>query len=137
MNVLVNPLKIVFNRDCKFLYCNQEDGSSNEVERLECFISSGSIKDHHVFVLPADEPISIFSIEINRKQFEEKVDLLLSEMDQELEKVFRDVNGVNSFFYKSQYSLDISEKIDEIKQRKQNSNAEYAYIKNLGIQNYQ
>ena len=110
---VVNPLKIVFNRDCKFLYRNEEDGSSNEVERLECFISSGSIKNHHIFVLPADKPISIFSIEINRKQFEEKVDLLLSEMDQELEMVFRDVNGVNSFFYKSQYSLDISEKIDE------------------------
>ena len=29
----------------------------------------------------------------------------------------------------------ISEKIDEIKQRKQNSNAEYEYIENLGIQN--
>ena len=60
--------------------------------------------------------VNEITVSAERTQFEEKVDLLLSEMDQELEKVFRDVNGVNSFFYKSQYSLDISEKIDEFEE---------------------
>ena len=64
--------------------------------------------------MEADEPICFFNLEINRKQFEEKIEIFLPEMNEDLEGLFRDVNGINLFFHKGHYSLDIAQCIEEI-----------------------
>ena len=110
---VVHPLKIIFNREEAFEHCFTGKEERNKVARLESAIVSSTSTNNHVFKMPANSPICIFSIEINRKLFEKKIDAFLGEMNENMEKLFRDVNGINLFFYKGYYSLDISKFLEE------------------------
>ncbi len=111
---LVQPLEIIFNRE-KSLYhefSGQEKG--HEIKHLESAIFSCNGKYGNVLTMKANEPICFFNLEINRKSFEEKIETFLPEMDEDLEALFRDVNGINLFFHKGHYSLAIAQCIEEI-----------------------
>ncbi|WP_344923908.1 helix-turn-helix transcriptional regulator [Aquimarina addita] len=113
---VIHPLKIMFNRQSGFYHKFEDDKEFTEIKRLENSIASSTSKNNHVFRIPADIPICIFSIEINRKLFEEKIESFLNEMDEDLVTLFRDVNGINQFYYKSYYSLEISKFMEEFTQ---------------------
>lgn len=110
---LVQPLEIIFNRESSFTHEFDGKGQVQEIKHLESAILSCNSSHGNVVTLPANEPICFFSLDINRKLFEEKIESFLPEMNQELESLFRDVNGVNLFFYKGHYSLDIAKCIEE------------------------
>lgn len=110
---VIHPLKIIFNRESAFGHQFSGNEGEHRIEHLESAILSCNSKHTHVFKMPANEPICTFSIQINRKLFEKKIDTFLSEMDENMETLFRDVNGINLFFYKGHYSLDISKFLEE------------------------
>lgn len=110
---IVNPLKILFNREESFLHYFSGDADKHEIRHLESTILSGTSKSNHIFKLPANQPICIFGIEINRKLFEDKISDFLANMDENLEGLFRDVNGINLFYYKGYFSLNIAKYIEE------------------------
>lgn len=110
---VLQPLKILFNIENAFTHKFSETKETHEIKRLENVITSGSHQQHHIFKIPAKESITMFSLEINRKLFEEKIASFLENMNEELVELFRDLNGINSFFYKSQYSLAIAKFIQE------------------------
>ena len=111
---LVQPLEIVFNRETSLYheFSGQEKG--HEIKHLESAIFSCNGKYGNVLTMKANEPICFFNLEINRKSFEEKIETFLPEMDEDLEALFRDVNGINLFFHKGHYSLDIAQCIEDI-----------------------
>jgi AraC-like DNA-binding protein len=111
---LVQPLEIIFNRESAFTHEFDGKGKVQEIKHLESVIFSCNGRHGNVLTLPANEPICFFSLEINRKLFEEKIESFLPEMNEELEALFRDVNGINLFFYKGHYSLDIAKCIEEV-----------------------
>lgn len=111
---LVQPLEIIFNRESKISHEFSGRGKVSEINHLESAIFSCNGKYGNVLNLKANEPISFFNLEINRKSFEEKIESFLPEMNEDLEDLFRDVNGINLFFHKGHYSLDIAECIEEI-----------------------
>lgn len=113
---LVQPLEIIYNRESSFIHRFNGKEDAHDIRHLESAMLSSNGKHGNMVVLPADEPICFFNIEINRKQFEEKIGDFLPDMDSDLEALFRDVNGVNLFFYKANYSLDIAKCIEEIKE---------------------
>lgn len=110
---IVNPLKIIFNREDSFMHHFTGDTDKHEIRHLESTILSSTSKSNHVFELPANQPICIFGIEINRKLFEDKISEFLVDMDESLEGLFRDVNGINLFYYKGYFSLNIAKFIEE------------------------
>lgn len=110
---LVQPLEIIFNRESAFTHEFDGKGKVQDIKHLESVILSCNSRHGNIITLPANEPISFFSLEINRKLFEEKIEAFLPEMNVELEALFRDVNGINLFFYKGHYSLDIAKCIEE------------------------
>ncbi|PKV50207.1 AraC family transcriptional regulator [Aquimarina sp. MAR_2010_214] len=110
---IIHPLKIMFNRESGFYHKFENNEEFHEVRRLENVMISSTSKNNHVFKTPANTPICIFSIEINRKLFEEKIELFLPNMNEDLIELFRDVNGINQFYYKNYYSLEISKFISE------------------------
>ncbi|WP_027394626.1 helix-turn-helix domain-containing protein [Aquimarina latercula] len=110
---IVHPLKVIFNRESNFFHCFEEDDKLNEVKRLESVIAASTPTNNHIFKIPADQPICIFSLEINRKLFEEKIESFLPDMNEDLMNLFRDVNGIRQFYYKNYYSLEISKLISE------------------------
>ena len=112
-NDLVQPLKMIFNREAAFEHRFAEIEEKHNIEHLENAILSCNGKHAHIFKIPANEPICMLSLEINRKLFEKKIEAFLSEMDENLEQLFKDVNGINLFYYKSYYSLEIAKFLEE------------------------
>ncbi|MBQ4820562.1 AraC family transcriptional regulator [Aquimarina sp. MMG016] len=110
---VVHPLKIMFNRESSFNYKLQDDKEFREIRRLENVMLSSTPKNNHLFKIPANTPICIFTLQINRKKFEEKIESFLPDMNDDLIGLFRDVNGINEFYYKNYYSLEISKFISE------------------------
>ncbi|WP_299212234.1 response regulator transcription factor [uncultured Dokdonia sp.] len=107
------PLKILFNRGGSFYHCFEEDGKETEIKTSESLIVAGTASNNHVFKFKAGVPTCIFSLEINRKLFEEKIESFLPNMDEELITLFRDVNGINNFFHKSRFNDTISKFLEE------------------------
>ncbi|EDP94775.1 AraC family transcriptional regulator [Kordia algicida OT-1] len=110
---IVHPLKIIFNRQSPFTHQFAEDKDIHTIGRLESVMTSSIPTNNHIFKIPAEVPICTFSIEINRKLFEEKISSFLEDMNEDLISLFRDSNGINKFYYKDQYSLDIAKFIEE------------------------
>jgi AraC-like DNA-binding protein len=109
----VQPLKIIFNRESAIKHEFKGEGEVHEIRQLESAILSCNNKHENLLILPPKVPVCIFSLEINRKLFEVKIEDFLKEMNDDLEALFRDVNGVNLFFYKGHYTLDIAKCIEE------------------------
>ncbi|TSE09156.1 helix-turn-helix domain-containing protein [Aquimarina algiphila] len=109
----IHPLKIMFNRESGFYHKFENSDEFSEIRRLENVMLSSTSKNNHLFKIPANTPICIFSLEINRKLFEEKIESFLPNMNEDLIELFRDVNGINQFYYKNYYSLEISKFISE------------------------
>tara|TARA_R110002096_G_scaffold431563_1_gene646993 strand:- start:29728 stop:30762 length:1035 start_codon:yes stop_codon:yes gene_type:complete len=110
---IIHPLKIMFNRESPLIHEFTEDNEIHTINRLESVMISRTPTNNHVFKIPANTQICTFSIEINRKLFEEKIESFLPNMNDELLNVFRDVNGINKFYYKGHYSLEIAKFIEE------------------------
>lgn len=109
----VQPLKIIFNRESTITHAFDGKGEKHLIKQLESAILSGNNKHENILILPAGKPICLFSLEINRKLFENKIEEFLGEMNDELEALFRDVNGVNLFYYSGYYTLDIAKCIEQ------------------------
>lgn len=126
---LVQPLEIVFNKEGSLLHEFEGQEKQQEIKHLESAIFSCNGKYGNVLTLKANEPICFFNLEINRKMFEEKIETFLPEMNEDLEGIFRDVNGINLFFHKGHYSLDIAKCIEEI-----NQNEDIGFTKSVFIE---
>ncbi|GAA0872138.1 hypothetical protein GCM10009117_12850 [Gangjinia marincola] len=110
---VIHPLKIVFNRENTIEHYFTNTDKKQSLRKLESLTVSATSKYNHKFKIPANKPVCLFSIEIDRRLFEEKIEDFLDEMDDDLEQIFRDVNGINLFSHKEYYSLDITTFMDE------------------------
>lgn len=110
----VQPLRMIFNRETTISHQFSGKEEQIEIHHLESTIVSANTRNNTILSIPANSPICIFSLEINRKLFEDKIEDFLPAMNSDLEELFRDVNGINLFFRKGHYSLDISQAIEEI-----------------------
>lgn len=110
---LVHPLKIIFNREAMFIHQFDEVDDKHKISKLESIILSSTPHNNHIFKIPSDQIISFISLEINRKLFENKIESFLKDMNDDLMKLFRDVNGTNIFYHKDYYSLDIAKYLEE------------------------
>lgn len=110
---LVHPLKLIFNRESSISHRFKASNEVHTIHRLENAIISSTPHNNHIFTFPADEPICVFSLEINRKLFEDKISEFLADMNDDLMTLFRDLNGTQIFYHKEYYSLDIAKFLEE------------------------
>lgn len=111
----LNPLVLLFNTESAVTHRNSSTAKKKKIERFESLMFSNDMKDHNTLMIQKDKPTSFLKIYINRKDFEEKLEEHVDNMNHDLETLFRDVNGVNLFSYSGHYTLAISEAIDAIK----------------------
>jgi len=109
----INPLKFFFNLDSTIGY----RGSEHDIKlnRLESLMLGPSTQEVQTFCFSKNKPTTFLYIQINRKLFEEKIAQFTNDMSEELETLFRDLNGINKFFYKDYYTLEIAEIIEVFK----------------------
>ena len=110
---LVHPLKLIFNRESPIVHRFDEIDGEHEIQRLENAILSSTPHNNHIFSFPPNQPICVYSLEINRKLFEDKISEFLPEMNTDLMDLFRDLNGTQLFYHKSHYSLEIAKFMEE------------------------
>ncbi|WP_452223193.1 helix-turn-helix transcriptional regulator [Lacinutrix chionoecetis] len=109
----INPLKFFFNLDAPVKFSGKENNT--KLNRLESILFSPDNYENQSFQFEKNQPITFFYVQINRKLFEAKIEQFIGEIDENLEALFRDLNGINKFYYKSYFSLDIAELIEEFK----------------------
>ena len=109
----VHPLKIVFNTGETFLHKFQGEDNYDEIHELNCAILSSTPSNNHIFMIPANKTSRIFTLEINRKLFENYASEHITELNDFQSSLFRDVNGVNVFKHIAPYSHAISNLIDQ------------------------
>jgi len=109
----INPLKFFFNLESKIEFKDSE----NEIKlnRLESLMLSPATKEPQTFRFYKNKPTTFLLVHINRKLFEEKIEQFVDDMGEKLETLFRDLNGINKFYYKDYFSLDIAELIEDFK----------------------
>ncbi|WP_394747711.1 AraC family transcriptional regulator [Spongiimicrobium salis] len=112
-NGILHPLKFMFSRRGSFKHWFKGEKEQHEVKNFEHLIVSSNPASVNEFLFPAHKPISLFSLEVNRKEFEPKIAPYLLESNEELVALFRDVNGINQFLHKGQYGITISKLIKE------------------------
>lgn len=111
-NPSVEPLQLLYNKEDNLGHLFSDIETINPINRLECIMVASDITSHQCLYLEKDSAVCMFLININRREFENKVEDFLPGMNKDLELLFRDVNGVNRFFYQGYYSLDIAESIE-------------------------
>lgn len=109
---IVQPLIILFNRGEAITHAFK-DHTQNVIHHLESLIACGGTAHENILELQPQQSTCFFALVINRKSFEEKINDFLASMDTCLESIFKDVNGVNTFYSQSHYTLDIAKFIEE------------------------
>ena len=92
---VVHPLKIIFNRQSEFIHKFDNDDDEHQIKHLESALIASTPTNNHIFKSPANKQISIFSVEINRKLFENKIESFLPNMNDDLQELFKDVKVGN------------------------------------------
>lgn len=113
----INPLRILFNSDANIRHTSDptNNESTNTVHKLQRILFSNGVSSTHTIRLNKSKHASVFIININRKEFEEKIASFADGISEELELIFKDLNGVNQVFSQDYFSLDISKIIEEFK----------------------
>jgi len=111
----VHPLKIIFNMGDTCHYKLEHEPEYTDLNNTETMVVASTPTNNHRFVIPSNGNTSLFSLEINRKLFEKRIQDHLDDMDIELEDLFRDVNGIVTFFFKCGMSYEISIMIEEFR----------------------
>ncbi|WP_422859545.1 helix-turn-helix domain-containing protein [Flagellimonas sp. S174] len=111
-NPSVKPLQLLYNKEDQVGHFFSDTEKINQINRLECVMVASDVTSHQSLEFEKDSAICMFFININRREFEDKVEDFLPGMNKDLEVLFRDVNGVSRFFYQGYYSLDIAESIE-------------------------
>ena len=110
----VNPLRLLFNQHATLDYSNTVEGVST-IAKLQRVLFSNGVSSRHSITLKNQKHHSFFLININRKAFEEKIDAFADDIYEDLELIFKDLNGVNHVYNIDNFSLEISELIEEFK----------------------
>lgn len=109
---VVQPLLILFNREEPIAH-SFRDSEYNEVNKLESLMVCAGTNFTNTFRFESGKSVCFLMLSINRKEFEEKIDAFLEEMDNSLETIFKDANGITQLYQKGHYSLDIAKFIEE------------------------
>lgn len=112
---VVHPLKFIFNIGNTIEHQFKDISSKHKIEKYHSCIAASNSIHTHIFRIPNGQPINLFSLEVNRRHFESKLEQFISDLDHRLTEILRDINGVNFFYHQSSYSLLIAELIQEFK----------------------
>lgn len=116
-NEKLNPLRLLFNTDNSIKHVIKEDNTETKhtVGKLQSIIFSNGVKSQQHITVGKLKHTAVFIVSINRKLFEEKIDVFTSDISEELSLIFKDLNGINIVHSQDYFSLEISALIEQFK----------------------
>tara|TARA_R110002072_G_scaffold14272_3_gene59478 strand:- start:48448 stop:49476 length:1029 start_codon:yes stop_codon:yes gene_type:complete len=106
----------------KFLYCLkgvlhhrfQDNETNNTIQQYQSSIVASKNTNGHILHFMADTEIQVGSLELNRDQFQNKVNCELKSLSPELKKLFTDKMALTEFYHSGYYSLQIADLFKQI-----------------------
>ncbi|UZO79299.1 AraC family transcriptional regulator [Aquimarina sp. ERC-38] len=111
----IHPLKFIFNIGQNIQHQFKGLDGDTTIKTFENLIVSNNNKYSNIFKIPKSENISLFSIEINRKQFHHKLKQFEEGLEDSLKLLFNDLDSKKLIWYKASCSLEIADIIYEYK----------------------
>ncbi|MFD1062185.1 helix-turn-helix transcriptional regulator [Winogradskyella litorisediminis] len=111
---IVHPLKIILLKNGSIKHAFKNTNKETKINKFECVIIASTPDNNHYFKISRNKDVTMLSIQINRKLFENKIEDFIPSMHRNLSKIFRDVNGIQEFFYKNFYNQESLKIIDDI-----------------------
>jgi len=123
---LKSPIQIEFSNQedlpVKFLYClnggvKYGADSSNKryhLNRFQHAIVAGDRQNSYVLSFAAQEEIQLFSLEVSRNKFSKLLHCEMNTFDNDLVRVFKDLNPQKVFYHQGFYSLKLADLFTEV-----------------------
>jgi len=120
------PLMVLFKfnqvHPVKFLHCFQgsfqhqftDKEKRQEVNQYQNIIIASSQNNGHILYFEAGKEVKIFSIEIDRNNFQEEVACISKVYNDDIVQLLRDNKAEKNFYHEGNYSLIVSKLINEI-----------------------
>ncbi|CAH8283485.1 helix-turn-helix protein [Mariniflexile fucanivorans] len=111
----IHPLKFLYCLDGTINHHFENDFEIHELEQYQNIIVASQDHHGHVLNFKKNIPTEIYSLEINRKLFKQKLPCELGKAKPNLQRIFEDEHAKQPFYYNGLYSLTLAEIFDEMK----------------------
>ena len=109
-----HPLRFLFCTEGTVMHFINDQSIQYQLDALKGSITTAPANTEQLFRFPSDMELSITSLVIHREDFIDKVDCNLETLPNQLVRIFRDTEAVDTFFYEGRYSIASSECIKKI-----------------------
>lgn len=110
----IHPLKFIYCSNGSLNHRFEEKENLHEINQYQNVVVSSTAKNGHILIFPKGTNILMNSLEISRKEFKERIDCEINELDKQLKKLFKDTEAKKLFFYHGNYSLSMADCIYDI-----------------------
>lgn len=112
----VHPIKYIFcYSGIAYHHFANEMNEKHEIKTYQNVIVASEKHNGHILCLPAGIPIKLNSLEINRAGFKDRFHCPVNTLPESLQLLFADITASQAFFYSGQYSLQISDVINNMR----------------------
>lgn len=110
----IHPLKFLYTVDGILFHKFENEERLHKIEKYQSAIVASSKNNGHVLFFKAKNKTNVNSLEIDRKEFQSKMECDINNLDSELEDLFKDIKANGAFYYNGNYSLEISKILKEM-----------------------
>ena len=110
----VHPLKFLYCLKGKLFHRFQDSEQNNCIEQYQSSIVASKSTNGHILHFNAHTEIQVGSLEVDREQFQNKVNCELRSLSDELKQLFTDKLALNEFYHSGYYSLQIADLFEKI-----------------------
>src|SRR5690606_16571880 len=110
----IHPLKFLYTIEGILMHRFENDAKLHKIEQYQNAIVASSKNNGHVLFFKANQKIKVNSLEIEREKFQAKMECDIESLDEDLERLFKDIKADGAFYYNGNYSLEIAGLLDEM-----------------------
>lgn len=110
----IHPLKFLYTVEGVLLHRFENEDQLHQIEQYQNAIVASSKHNGHVLLFKAKQKVRVNSLEIEREKFQAKMACDINSLDDELEKLFKDIKARGAFYYSGNYSLGIANILNEM-----------------------
>lgn len=110
----IHPLKFLYTVEGVLLHRFENEDQLHQIEQYQNAIVASSKHNGHVLLFKAKQKVCVNSLEIEREKFQAKMACDINSLDDELEKLFKDIKASGAFYYSGNYSLGIANILNEM-----------------------
>ena len=108
------PIRLIFCHSGEIIHILNPDNFRYKLNPMVGSIACSTNGNQQILMLPPNREIAYFTLEIDKEKFYPKIEKELHTVPEKLASVFRDLENVGHFLYQADYSLTISECLNEI-----------------------